>query len=135
MALLTWSDGLSVGVKAMDEQHKILVEILNELHTAMMDGQAHAIAGALLDKLVDYTHFHFACEEKLIGGAQFPGLALHRQQHQDLTKEVEVFVARYRKGEEMLTLHLMNFLRDWLSNHILEEDKQYGLWLNQHGVS
>jgi hemerythrin-like metal-binding protein len=131
---MTWSDSLSVGVKAMDDQHRVLVGILNDLHTAMLAGKAHTITGELLHKLVEYTKFHFACEEELMQEAGFAGLAAHHQRHQELTREVELFVGRYQRGEEMLNIHLMNFLRDWLSHHILEEDREYGTWINRKKI-
>ena len=59
MALMTWNDSFSVGVKAMDEQHKGLVRTLNELHAAMMSGQAKAVSGDLLKTLAKYTRDHF----------------------------------------------------------------------------
>jgi hemerythrin-like metal-binding protein len=134
MALLTWSDSLSVGVKAMDEQHRVLVGTLNDLHTAMLAGKAHTITGELLLKLVEYTKYHFSAEEQLMQAAEFPGVTAHRVRHQDLTRDVEFFVDRYQRGEEMLNIHLMNFLRDWLSHHILEEDREYGVWMNRPGA-
>jgi len=134
MALLTWSERLSIGVKAMDAQHILLIGMLNDLHTAMMAGEAKSITGPLLVKLVDYTRTHFATEEELLEQAGYPELTQHHKLHVDLTKQVEVFVARYQRGEEMINLHLMNFLSNWLSDHILEEDLEYGKWLNQHGI-
>jgi hemerythrin len=133
MALLTWSDSLSIKVKAMDDQHHVLVDALNELHSALMAGDAQTVTGKLLQNLVEYTKFHFASEEALLKAAEFPGLAQHHLLHLDLVKEVEVFVRRYQQGEEMINLHLMNFLRNWLYHHILEEDRVYGDWINRPG--
>jgi hemerythrin-like metal-binding protein len=134
MALLIWSDRLSVGVKAVDDEHRILVDTLNELHTAMLAGKAHSITGKLLQKLVEFAPSHFSAEEEILQAAQFPGLDEHRQRHRDLTRGVESFVHRHQRGDAMLNLHLMNFLRDWLFHHILEEDREYGVWLNQRGI-
>jgi hemerythrin-like metal-binding protein len=134
MALLMWKDQYSVGVKDLDNQHLGLMETLNELHSAMMKGQAKALTGGLLSKLVEYTHEHFAAEESMMTATGFPGLTAHRIKHRELTKQVSEFVGRYEKGEITLNLDLLNFLRDWLTTHILKEDQEYGPWLNQHGV-
>jgi len=134
MALLTWNDRYSVGVKNLDDQHAVLVETLNELHEAMMKGKAKEITGVMLGKLVDYTRVHFSSEEQMMKAARFPGLAAHRAKHQELTRQVGEFVGRYERGEITLNLQLLNFLRDWLSNHILKEDQEYGPWLNSHGI-
>jgi hemerythrin len=134
MALLTWSDKYSVGVKAMDQQHISLVDTLNDLHAAMMKGLAQDTTGPLLHKLVTYTRDHFAAEESVMVAAKFPGLSQHRLKHRDLTKQVEEFVARYERGEITVNVHLMNFLRDWLANHIQKEDIEYGRWINQQAA-
>ena len=134
MALLTWSDKYSVGVKAIDAQHANLVGILNDLHDAMMKGQAAEITAALLKKLVTYTREHFAAEEAMMTAAKYPALKEHIAKHRDLTKEVEAYVGRFERGEAAINTPLLNFLRDWLSNHILKEDKGYGPFLNKNGI-
>jgi len=134
MALLSWSDHYSVGVKAIDKQHEGLVNALNDLHAAMISGQARTVTGPLLHKLVSYTRDHFAAEETMMSSVRFPGLAEHKIKHRNLTEQVEEFVGRFEDGESTLSVPLMTFLRDWLTTHILKEDKEYGPWLNQHGV-
>lgn len=133
MALLIWSSKYSVGVQAMDKQHTILFGILNDLHDAMMKGQAKQMTGALLRKLVSYTREHFTAEEAVMAASGYAALAQHRIIHRDLTKQVDEFAARYERGESTLNLQLLNFLRDWLSNHIQNEDQKYGPWVNEHG--
>lgn len=134
MALMTWSDNLSTGVRAMDEQHKGLVNTLNELHEAMLSGKDKAAAGPLLNRLVRYTHDHFAAEEALMTRTKYPRFPAHLSKHKDLTAQVEAFVGRYQRGELSLNVDLLMFLRDWLTTHIQKEDREYGPWLNQNGV-
>lgn len=134
MALLTWNSRYSVGVKTLDSQHTILFGLLNDLHAAMLKGQAQSLTGPLLRKLVDYTHTHFATEERMLAEARYPGLAEHKIKHSALIQKVEDYSARFEKGEITLNLHLMNFLRDWLTEHIQKTDHEYGPWLNEHGV-
>ena len=134
MALLTWNSRYSVGVKTLDSQHTILFGLLNDLHAAMLKGQAQSLTGPLLRKLVDYTHTHFATEERMLAEARYPGLAEHKIKHSALIQKVEDYSARFEKGEITLNLHLMNFLRDWLTEHIQKTDHEYILWLNEHGV-
>lgn len=134
MALITWSDAYSVGVGAMDEQHKGLVKALNELHAAMIEGKHKDATGPLLDRLLDYTRSHFSAEEQLLRRAKYPGTADQESMHKSLTGQVEKFIERHRKGEIALNVDLLTFLRDWLLNHIQKSDRDYGPWLNQHGV-
>jgi hemerythrin-like metal-binding protein len=134
MSLMTWNDSYSVGVKTIDQQHSVLFAIVNELHTAMMTGQAKSVLGALLDKLVKYTHEHFAYEERMMETSKYPSFAEHKAHHVDLTKQVGEFMARYKKGDGTLNIDLLRFLSDWLTKHIQREDKGYGPWLNRSGV-
>lgn len=134
MSLLTWNDTYSVGVTTIDQQHSGLFAIVNELHTAMMKGQAQSVLGSLLDKLIKYTVQHFAYEERMMEAAKYPNLAAHRTRHADLTRQVREFSARYKKGDANLNIELLRFLSDWLTKHILHEDKQYSLCLTQSGA-
>jgi hemerythrin-like metal-binding protein len=134
MALMTFGKNYSVGVQAVDDQHKVLFDIVNELHAAMLKGQAQSLTGPLLKKLAEYTHNHFTAEESKMASVKYPGLADHKLKHRELIKQVEDYLVRFDKGEITLNLHLLNFLRDWLVNHIQKVDKEYGPWLNEHGV-
>jgi hemerythrin len=134
MAILTWSKQCLVGVKALDSQHASLIADLNELHAAMMKIPAKNAVNPLLSKLLDHTHNHFSAEEVLMAATKYPGLVKHRAKHRIFIRQVEEYVARREKGENTMYLPLLNFFRDWLTNHIQEEDRKYTPWLNERGV-
>jgi hemerythrin-like metal-binding protein len=134
MALMAWSEKYSVGVNDIDSQHTVLFDILNDLHTAMMKGQAHSLTGPILRKLIEYTHTHFTSEEEVLETTKYPGLDDHKVKHRELLKQVEEYADRFDRGEITLNLYLLNFLRDWLTNHIMKVDHEYGPWLNEHGM-
>jgi hemerythrin-like metal-binding protein len=134
MALVTWTDNLSVGVELIDNQHTVLFNTINELHDAMMKGPGRAKVGELLGRLQVYTCNHFSVEEALMEDAKYAGLATHRIRHRKLTKQVERFAARYLQGDPTLSLELANFLSNWLKNHIQGVDQSYRPWLNKCGV-
>ncbi len=134
MSLLAWNNSYSVGVKTIDQQHSGLFAIVNELHTAMMKGQAKTVIGPLLDKLLKYTVEHFAFEESMMAAANYPGLATHRAHHADLTRQVKDFMTRYKRGDSALNIELLRFLSNWLTQHIQHEDKQYAPWFKRHAA-
>lgn len=134
MALMTWSNKFSVGVQTMDNQHTVLFDTLNDLHAAMMKGDGQKQTGPLLRSLLKYTQEHFAAEEAMMEAAHYPDLPAHRAKHRDLTRQVQEYINRYERGEISLNLHLLNFLRDWLTNHIQGSDHLYGPWINSHSV-
>ena len=78
MALLSWTHASTVGVKAMDDQHGILMDAMNELRLTLMNGGGHGQTGARLEQLIDFTRKHFQSEERLLEQQCFPGLPAHR---------------------------------------------------------
>jgi len=101
----------------------------------MMKGQAQSATGTLLKKLVSYTQEHFSAEEAMLTKASYPGLAEHKLKHSALIKQVQEYVTQFEQGGGSVNIQLLNFLRDWLSNHIQKVDHEYTAWLNSHGVS
>ncbi|MGA2352131.1 MAG: bacteriohemerythrin [Terracidiphilus sp.] len=134
MALLKWSKRYSVGVKEMDNQHINLLKRLNELHAAMLRGQARGIAGPLLLKMTEESREHFAAEEAMMEGAKFPGLAEHQAEHRALAAKVEEYDARFKQGDNDMYRELLFFVRDWFADHMQQVDKKYTGWMNEHGV-
>ena len=130
MALINWSKDYSVGVQSIDGQHSSLFNMLNELHAAMMQGQARSVAGPVLHRLVNYTREHFTAEEAMMAAAKYPGLAQHRMKHRALTSKVEEFMKRYESDQATVNIELLSFLRDWLVSHIQKSDKEYAPWLH-----
>ncbi len=134
MALMNWSDSLSVGVKSIDEQHKGLLQAVNDLHAAMVKGQVKMVTGPLLKSLAKYTKDHFTAEEAMLRRTSYPGLSAHHAKHVDLNRQVEQYIQRFERGEISINVHLLDFLRDWLVNHIQKDDRDYGPWLNERGI-
>jgi hemerythrin-like metal-binding protein len=121
-------------VKTLDEQHMAFIGIINELHGAMMKGRAAEVALPLLDKVMQYGHKHFADEEALMQSTGFPSLAQHRAQHQDLERKAAAYAQKAKNGDSTVFLPLLHFLRDWLNNHLVQEDQKYTEWMHEHGI-
>lgn len=124
MALLDWKNEYSINNKIIDEQHKKLVDLINQLHTAMSEGKGKDILGKILEELVSYTVFHFSSEEKFMKEHNYSGYSLHKIEHDKLTKQVVEFQDNYKAGKSMVSQELMKFLKDWLVNHIIGSDKK-----------
>ena len=135
MALITWSNDLSVNIKEFDEEHKKLINMINDLHSAMGLGKGKEIIRQVLVRLVDYTKTHFAAEEQLMRKNEYPGYLSHKALHDELTKQVEDLQSKFQEGRMLVTVQVMNFLKDWLSNHIQNTDKKYGPYLNRKGIA
>jgi len=135
MSLMEWSPAFSVKVKKFDDQHKKLVELVNQLHDSMRAGQGNAMLGIVLQQLIAYTSTHFADEEKLMQAHNYPGYAAHKAEHEKLVAKVLDLQKQFQSGSAMLTLTVMNFLKDWLTNHIKGVDYKYAEYFNGKGIS
>lgn len=130
MAYIEWSDQLSINNFSVDTEHKNLVNIINNLHEAMGKGEGHKVVGRILEKLVLYTKTHFKNEEKLMEKSGYPGLAVHRTEHQKFVEEIQTLQENFKKGSITITINLLNYLKDWLVDHIQGSDKKFGEMLS-----
>lgn len=131
---LVWKDEYSVGVKTLDDDHKKLIELVNQFKTAYDYQTSEEFEKESLNALVNYTKFHFNREEDLMEKNEYPDIVAHKKQHQQMIAEVERFVAKYNEqGHEALE-EVSDFLSAWLINHINGTDKQYSQHLNERGV-
>jgi hemerythrin len=135
MPLFVWSKDYSVGVERFDDEHKKLFGMMNNLHDAMREGRGKSVMADVLKELVDYTHYHFQHEEKVMKEHFYPQLAAHQQAHKDLTDRVIEYQEQYESGKRMLSVEMVEFLVDWLKKHIAGVDKQYTEFLNSKGVA
>lgn len=134
MALITWSGKYSVGVKNLDDQHKEVINLLNELHAAMLKGQAQSLAGELLPKIQRHAREHFSTEERLMESTKYAGIAEQRTEHSALLAKIDEYAARHKRGDSAVYLELLTFMRGWMTNHMQKIDQKYTVWLNEHGV-
>jgi hemerythrin len=132
--LLTWNHACTVGVRAMDDQHGILMDTMNELRLAVVRGACQEQVSEVLDRLIEFTRMHFSSEEQLLGQYLFPGLATHRTEHQRILAQILHSSHRVQHGEPMQMRPLLCFLRECYAGHFEGMDQEYGLWLNERGV-
>jgi len=135
MALLNWNESYSVKIREIDLQHQKLVGLINDLHDGMKAGRGSAVLGSILTELVNYTAFHFAFEEKIFDKYGYPETSVHKKEHADLVKQVLAYKESFDSGKSVLTIDLMNFLRDWLTKHISGSDKKYTSFLTGKGLA
>src|ERR1035437_5579197 len=81
---LTWNHACTVGVRALDDQHGILMDTMNELRLALVRGAGREQVSEVLDRLIEFTRMHFSSEEQLLEQHGFPALQAHRAEHQRL---------------------------------------------------
>lgn len=134
MALLAWNHTNTVGVRAMDDQHGILMDTLNELRLTTVRGSGREQVSEVLDRLIEFTRMHFWSEEQLMERYGFPSFNDHRSEHQRLLAQILQSSHRVQHGDKMQMRPLLCFLREAYVEHIDGMDREYGPWLNERGV-
>ena len=131
---VAWKDEYSVGIDSIDQQHKKLVNLINQLQTAVDYSTGEEFEREAMNELVDYTKTHFTYEEGLMEQNDYPDFAPHKAQHQKMIQRVESVINDYEQDSDVAMQDALDFLRDWLINHINGTDKQYSEFLRGKGV-
>ena len=130
MPFLLWSDLLSVGVESIDDEHKQLIAIVNDLYQAHCEGHEKEVVGEIIERLRKYIRIHFAREERLMERCDYPGLAEHKLEHTAMEKWVAVMENEYRAGNGAEIAHeILDYLKDWFYDHIGRIDQLYAPYL------
>ena len=123
--LINWTDKYSVGYNVIDNQHKELVGMINNLYASFTEGKADEIVEDILKEMIKYTDYHFKMEEKYFDKYNYSDTKLHKEQHNDFIVKVTSFYREFNNGSVTITYDIMNFLREWLLTHIQGSDKKY----------
>jgi len=135
MPLVVWTDGMSVGVKAMDDDHRKLLDLVNELSDGMVSGNDRAALGEVLERLIQHTKEHLAREERLFAQVDYPQSKSHYVGHDLMIAKALGAQAAFRCGSTSVpSEEIMAFLQEWLAHHTEGLDKDYGPYLNKHGI-
>ncbi len=127
--LIRWSEQMSVGDEELDSQHKILIQLVNDLNDAMRSGHGREAVGKVLTELVKYTEIHFAHEEKRFLAGDYPHKDKHLLKHRLLLERVRELQAQHEAGTRFISMEVLTFLQDWLTEHIMKTDKTYSPYI------
>lgn len=124
--LIEWSKDLEIGVPFVDADHKVLINLLNQVDDCILEQEESTVLGSVLDALVYYTEYHFAREEKLMELAGFFGIDDHKAVHATLFHKVRAIYHSFEADRESVQIEDVRiFLQKWLTSHILIEDIKY----------
>jgi len=135
MSIIEWTDELSVGIASIDKQHQILIKLINSLNTAMATGQPNIAIADILVCLTDYTRVHFSYEESLLEKYGYKETKNHQRQHRELIEQIAALKERFQSDlSGSIGIEIMQFLKNWLTHHIMKTDKAYSVFLISKGV-
>ena len=130
-----WSPEFSVNIKAIDDQHQELVNILNRLFEAVFRREGDKAIAGILDALTSYTQTHFALEERLMRLAKYKDLESHIEEHKKLLDQLDQLAKKHMLEEKPIYFEMLGFLKSWLRGHILGVDMKYSAAFQLAGFS
>lgn len=127
---MLWNDRFSLGIEAIDEQHKKLIDMIEETQGLIRDAEdgidCYDEIVDILNALADYTVYHFEYEEQEMQKAGFEGLDIHVEQHEAFVDKVNEFIATDIDEDHLIMIEeVVSFLLGWVSEHILVTDALY----------
>jgi hemerythrin-like metal-binding protein len=133
--LIRWDASIQMGIGVIDNQHRRLVDLINTLNRAMKLRKGRQAMTNVFAELVDYTKTHFGDEEKLMRQYDYEGLGEQEAQHKHFAAEMKELHKEVSRGNAMVTMDLMDFLKDWLVKHIKGTDKKYQAFFKSKGLA
>lgn len=132
MALITWNNDYSVGVKTFDSQHKKVFSLINDLYEQIQKGEDKKNLKKNLDELLAYGNIHLKAEEDAFTKYDFPEKKGHAETHQLYRDKIADFVKR--QDQSFLSYEIIDFLEDWWLHHITGVDKAYTEFFQKKGL-
>ncbi|MFN3240727.1 MAG: bacteriohemerythrin [Planctomycetota bacterium] len=125
MSLLEWKEQFSLGVAAMDREHRELVDAMNHVHELATAGADKAAIDRAITHLADLTQRHFDDEERHMEKIGYPDLSRHRRIHKDMLRKVAAHHQIFQAGNGEVDPRFFDFLVHWLAAHICHIDRKY----------
>jgi hemerythrin len=135
LTFIQWNANFTVGVEAVDLEHRGLINAINALEEAVEGNYESSRALPLVARVAKESQSHFASEEAAMVEAGYPGATLHALKHQHMMDQILAFIARYGRDTSSLNQYTLNLLRDTLTLHIGNEDASFGRWMRERSGS
>lgn len=123
--LIKWQDAMSTGIQLVDEDHKILINLINELQTATQFKIEDKKIDAIMQRLISYTKYHFDREEFLMRNNHYPDYENHKKLHEEMIVKMNDCMSKYHNDQDHTIDDALAFLKTWLVNHIKGNDREY----------
>jgi len=131
MEKIQWDDRFSVGCGELDDHHKQLIALINELILIAGQKEEHVVVGRVLEQLIDYLEVHFKAEEAFMRKIGYPHVDRHRKIHEGFLRRTLEFNKCFNARHVEITEEIIQFLMGWLVNHILSADQEYAAYSNE----
>jgi methyl-accepting chemotaxis protein len=133
--LVGWNDSFKIGIDSIDNQHKVLFDLINKLYTTYGKSKSKSQLKQVLEDLLDYTIYHFGNEEEIFHMIRYEGTEKHLVQHKKFIDKIKAFREEFNAGDISVALDVVHFLQDWLVTHIQRTDRAYVQVFKEHGIN
>ena len=135
MSLIAWSEDLTVGVAAVDADHRKLFSLANYLYDSMIMGKDKPVIDEFIESLIVYAKQHFDREEAYFEETAYPERDAHKKEHEDLIVQIREAHEKYKSGASSAQLlEIIGFINKWMIDHIRKSDQRYAPYLNERGI-
>jgi hemerythrin len=131
MALFKWDDSLIFNIEKIDQQHKQFIKAVTKLEKAMLKGESKTVMSDIFRELTIFLTDHFQAEEKIFELITYPEAESHKEAHRGFIQKVNTFKNDFEDEKIGLAVEIMNFMSDWVENHIKNVDRKYAELINQ----
>lgn len=132
--LIVWDDTYDLEVGVIDDQHKKMIGIINELYHAIRNSTERENLPDIITELTEYADYHFITEEKFFVEFNYKDKEAHMASHQAYRQKIADFLRDYHNDETILPINMMRFLSEWWSGHIRGEDRGYVELFHKNGL-
>lgn len=122
---IQWLPEYSVGIKSIDEQHKKFLALISISINAINEQSEFSQISKVLDDLITYADYHFSTEEKYFKECNYENATEHMEKHQKFYQEIDALRKRYANDKVNVSFELIDYLEDWLIDHINDTDQEY----------
>lgn len=134
MQIVKWRESYQTGITSMDNQHKTLLDLINQLYTIIRDHSGQEKVSEIVDVCLNYAHKHLHDEEQLLTENEYPELQEQLDHHAKFIETVNTFKEQLADSPETVVPELYTYLRTWWISHIVGIDQKYGPYLLEKGV-
>jgi hemerythrin len=131
-SIVEWNDRYAIGIQQIDDQHKVLLRLINNLYLDCFneDEGANKRFALAVYGLVNYIKYHFAGEEQILSRIKYPDYAAHKRQHDEFIRELLEQIEEFERLRTVSPKNFVRYIRDWLVTHITLIDKKYVTYIH-----
>ncbi len=134
MANIEWQKEYELGFREIDNQHKKLIGFIDNLINSINKRSTKTELTKILENLTDYAKYHFQTEEKYFKKFHYKETKRHIKEHQKFTKKIAELSKKHKNREIEISFELIDFLEDWLIDHLMNEDQKYVQCFKENGL-